>query len=81
MNLPLESLPVTLDSTSVRAALPAYRDFLAGRRALLPVSPDAAGDSLTELMGADRTDGAARPTEPGTLIACTSGSTGTPKGA
>ena len=45
MNLPLESLPVTLDSTSVRAALPAYRDFLAGRRALLPVSPDAAGDS------------------------------------
>lgn len=81
MNLPLESLPVALDATSVRAALPAYRDFLAGRRALLPVSPDAAGVSLAELMGADRTDGAGHPTEPGTLIACTSGSTGTPKGA
>ena len=64
MNLPLESLPVALDATSVRAALPAYRDFLAGRRALLPVSPDAAGVSLAELMGADRTDGAGHPTEP-----------------
>lgn len=81
MNLPLESLPVTLDRASVRAALPAYRDFLAGRRALLPVSPDAAGGSLAERLGADRTDGAGHPTEPGSLIACTSGSTGTPKGA
>lgn len=81
MNTPLHALPVTLDASSVRAALPAYRDFLAGRRALLPVSPDATGASLAELMGADRDDIEGRPLEPGTLIACTSGSTGTPKGA
>jgi O-succinylbenzoic acid--CoA ligase len=81
VNTTLHALPVTLDATSVRAALPAYRDFLAGRHALLPVSPDAAGASLTEIMGADDATDGGRHLEPGTLIASTSGSTGTPKGA
>ncbi|AGP31645.1 AMP-binding protein [Corynebacterium terpenotabidum] len=74
----LERLTVTADPASVTAALPVYRDFLDGRRSLLPTGDDAAGDQLAALMGAGD---ATRPVAPGTLIACTSGSTGTPKGA
>lgn len=81
MNTPtctLTALPVTASAADVTAALPVYRDLLAGRAALLPVSPDDAGHTLAALMGAGDP---ARPVHPGTLIACTSGSTGTPKGA
>ncbi|MGP9722564.1 AMP-binding protein [Corynebacterium sp. AOP40-9SA-29] len=72
----LEALPVALNTASVAAALPVLQDVLAGRRAVLPVPPDArAAKDLQDAMGA-ATDEA-----PGTLIACTSGSTGLPKGA
>lgn len=76
----LETLPLSPDPEILSAALPVLEDVLAGHRAVLPVSPDAAGRDLARTMGADGgTDGA--PEAPGTLVACTSGSTGTPKGA
>lgn len=76
--VPLEALAVAPDSASVTDALPAYRDFLAGRGAIIPVSADTDGHHLAQLMGVGP---GGRPEPSGTLIACTSGSTGTPKGA
>jgi O-succinylbenzoic acid--CoA ligase len=89
----LEPLPLSLSPLSVRAALPALRDCLSDQRAVLPVSPDEAGQRLAQIMGAegsvyshysdysDQADHPGTPETPGTLVACTSGSTGTPKGA
>lgn len=81
----LEALPVALNTASVAAALHVLQDVLAGRRAVLPVPPDArAAKDLQDAMRAtDVTDipGVTLDEAPGTLIACTSGSTGRPKGA
>ncbi|MGO1379221.1 MULTISPECIES: AMP-binding protein [unclassified Corynebacterium] len=75
----LEALPVALNTASVAAALPVLQDVLAGRRAVLPVPPDAR--AATDLQDAMRVTDVTLDEAPGTLIACTSGSTGLPKGA
>jgi O-succinylbenzoic acid--CoA ligase len=73
----LEPLTIAPTADSVREALPALSDLLAGRRALLPVPPGDPSELVDEMAAGP--DG--RPARAGTLIACTSGSTGTPKGA